>query len=286
MTRLTLLVLLTFLSLTSYGRSRSGGVIFFGDWGQGTRDQKVVAAGIGNYCRQDGCDFVLALGDNFYPSGVSSVTDPQWKTKFHDVYDFLGLRFYASLGNHDYYGGHPEAEVAYSRVSSRWMMPANYYEFTYGDAHYFAIDTEKFTSTQALWLKAKLDAAKETWKIVYGHHPIYSSGWHGNSGSLARDLLPILRNRADLYLAGHDHHKEAIQAEAGVNFFISGAAAENRGVKASKSTLFSSSTLGFSHLLVQGPTARVRFLDQTGKVEWETTLKKASARRAAKPVFP
>ncbi len=285
MVRLSLALVLTFLSLTSFGGTRSPGIIWFGDWGQGTRDQKEVAAGIGSYCKTDGCAFAMTVGDNFYPSGVSSTSDSQWKTKFHDVYDFLGLRFYASLGNHDHYGN-PDAQVAYSRVDSRWMMPAAYYEFTFGDAHYFAIDTEKFTSAQAVWLKTKLDSSKSTWKIVYGHHPIYSSGKHGNTKSLIRDLLPILRNRADMYLAGHDHHKEAIRAESGVNFFISGAAAENRGVQKGKNTVYASSTLGFSHLLVQGANARIRFLDKTGKVEWETILNKTSARRAARPVFP
>jgi tartrate-resistant acid phosphatase type 5 len=31
-------------------------------------------------------EFLLALGDNFYESGVKSVDDKQWKTTFEDVY--------------------------------------------------------------------------------------------------------------------------------------------------------------------------------------------------------
>jgi hypothetical protein len=56
------------------------------------------------FCGSTPCDFVLLLGDNFYPSGVKSVTDSQWKTAFVTPYEALGLTFYPTLGNHDYEG--------------------------------------------------------------------------------------------------------------------------------------------------------------------------------------
>jgi hypothetical protein len=31
--------------------------------------------------------FVLLLGDNFFPDGVNSVSDPVWQSQFFDVYD-------------------------------------------------------------------------------------------------------------------------------------------------------------------------------------------------------
>ena len=44
------------------------------------------------------------LGDNIYDSGVTSVTDPQWQTKFEIPYMGVNLPFYVVLGNHDYGG--------------------------------------------------------------------------------------------------------------------------------------------------------------------------------------
>jgi tartrate-resistant acid phosphatase type 5 len=274
--RFQLVVLLaSLISFSSFARSSGTGFVFFGDWGQGTRGQKAVAQGIGDYCRIDACAFVLALGDNFYPSGVDSVRDSKWKDYFHDVYDFLNLRFYAALGNHDYLGS-PRAQIDYTKVSQRWMMPTQYYEYAYGDVHFFVIDTNDFDSRQQAWLAQGLSHSRALWKIVYGHHPIYSTGVHGNTKSLVRDLLPVLKGKADFYLSGHDHHKEALKAEDGVNFLVSGAAAEIRSVKGGPRTEFRAETLGFGHLLVKGNQARVRFVDQTGRVEWEKVYSKGS----------
>ena len=52
-------------------------------------------------CEASGCDLVLLLGDNFYPSGVLSVDDLQFKTKFEEVYGNIKIPFFVVLGNHD-----------------------------------------------------------------------------------------------------------------------------------------------------------------------------------------
>ncbi len=68
-----------------------------------------------------------------------------------------------------------------------------------------------------------LERSHATWKIVYGHHPIRSHGRYGDSEELALKLLPILRGRADLYLAGHEHDLQILEPEDGLHFVISGA---------------------------------------------------------------
>src|SRR5687768_12237442 len=78
----------------------STGFLFVGDTGTGGEGQKAVAKAMKSYCRTEKCEFVLLLGDNFYPVGVKSVDDPQWKTKFEDPYGELRLDFFVSLGNH------------------------------------------------------------------------------------------------------------------------------------------------------------------------------------------
>lgn len=59
-------------------------------------------------------DFIVALGDNFYPAGITGVLDPLWKTCWEDMFlthGTLRVPWHAVLGNHDYMGS-PEAEVS------------------------------------------------------------------------------------------------------------------------------------------------------------------------------
>ncbi len=60
------------------------------------------------------------------------------------------------------------------------------------------------------WLEKSLAESPARWKIVMGHHPIWSSA--GSKFQQARALreliLPALCRHADLYLAGHEHTLE------------------------------------------------------------------------------
>ena len=74
---------------------------FFGDWGHGNAtstlstlgfagEQEVIAAQVNAYSDIIKPDFFVALGDNFYNIGTSSVTDPQWTTSYTNVYTAQG----------------------------------------------------------------------------------------------------------------------------------------------------------------------------------------------------
>jgi hypothetical protein len=60
------------------------------------------------------------------------------------------------------------------------------------------------------WLEQSLAQSPARWKIVIGHHPLWSSA--GSKFQQARALrgliLPALCRHADLYLAGHEHTLE------------------------------------------------------------------------------
>ena len=75
--------------------------------------------------------FIISVGDNFYEHGVASTDDPQWQKTFEDVYvaPSLQVPWYVALGNHDYLGN-CDAQIAYSRLSQRWNMPARYFTQT------------------------------------------------------------------------------------------------------------------------------------------------------------
>ena len=219
-------------------------IVAFGDFGEqtnrSTAPQNEVARAIAAYHADQPFDFGLTLGDNFYPAGLNSPTHPRWTSQWERLYSPLGIRIYAVLGNHDYKNARsPRAEMERSRHSATWCLPRPYFTFTAGSVQLFAVDTTPVEeprrdpggamAAQRQWLDRALDASRARWKIVYGHHPVYSNGEHGGrTGTLPRIksyLLPLLlKHKVDVYLSGHDHDLEALEPEGGVHFFVSGGA--------------------------------------------------------------
>ena len=63
--------------------------------------------------------------------------DPQFQTKFEDIYRDFSCPFYLCLGNHDYGNGHYiddrwKHQIEYSKHSRKWNMPARYYHKAFG----------------------------------------------------------------------------------------------------------------------------------------------------------
>ena len=56
------------------------------DWGEVNDDQAAVSKAMHEKVVELNASFIVSVGDNFYPAGVSSVTDPQWKATFEDRY--------------------------------------------------------------------------------------------------------------------------------------------------------------------------------------------------------
>lgn len=170
--------------------------IAVGDTGTGNADQLAVAHAMHEKLLATNSAFIVLLGDNFYDTGVASITDSQWETKFEDMYGDWGVPVYAVLGNHDYGGGAGavdpvgQFQVDYSSSDTSCTMPDKFYSWTNDNTLFLALDTN--------WLKmhARSDAEAQrqtaladeamavdvTWKIVFGHHPYLSNGPHGNAG--------------------------------------------------------------------------------------------------------
>lgn len=249
------------------------GFLAFGDGGFGTESQFQTAQAMVSVCEKNPCHFALLLGDNFYPDGVSSTSDIQWKTKFEEPYAGLKFPFFPTLGNHDYFGS-IEAQIDYSEKSSKWKFPSRFYQFEFCGVDFFVIDAERFDEAQKKWLEKAISSSQANWKIVSGHRPIYSHGGHGNSKSLKRELLPILKDRVDFYFAGHDHHLEYISKGYQPDFIISGAVAESRGVESGDSTVFASESLGFAHVLIKNSKATVQYFDDKSRNLFKKTKTK------------
>ena len=237
-------------------------VLAFGDFGNGTVIQKEVAAAMLKFHGQTPFDFAITLGDNFYSVGMESPADPRWKTWYEDLYDPLTIKFYATLGNHDW--GHPDspaAELMYAHKSESWRMPAPYYTFTAGPVQFFALDTNEVSEAQLLWLSEELKKSRAQWKVVHGHHPIISAGAHDDDKTLIARLLPVLKGRADVYIAGHDHDLQHLRPEGGLHFFVAGGGGAGiRPMRPDPRSLFAKSSYGFAVIEADQEKLNIRFL--------------------------
>jgi len=266
-----------------------------GDTGKGNIGQQKVADVIKAKCEKDGCDFVLVLGDNIYGSGVDSVNDPQFQTKFEAPYKEISLPFYMVLGNHDYGGDGAGYEihksvyqVRYTEKSSKWILPAHYYTFKAGNVSFFALDTNaqmfNLANEQSKDVAKWIDDSQATWRIVFGHHPYKSNGPHGNAGSY--DAIPdklklgsgkgikefaesVWCGKVDLYLSGHDHSRQWLKSTCnGTSLAISGAGASTTSLTDRNPALFQSDNPGILYIVIEGKTLVAEFIDEHGNSEF------------------
>ena len=284
------------------------GFIAMGDWGRGGSDhQRDVAVQMGFAMRELDGGFVLAVGDNFYETGVTSVDDPQWRTSFEDVYTDAALQrpWFVALGNHDY-KSNPQAEIDYTARSSRWRMPSRYYRVG-PEAHgmagidLFVIDTSPLVhsyrekvderiainvagqdpAAQLAWLDKALAASTAPIKLVAGHHTLRSGGSsHGDTPELVEQLLPILQRHGVLaYINGHDHDMQHIRRD-GLDYICCGSGSQVRPVNAVEGTRFCLSRSGFALFTRTASGLGFAFRDYTGTEVYKAALENR-ARAAA-----
>jgi tartrate-resistant acid phosphatase type 5 len=253
-------------------------VLAFGDFGIANEAQEKVAAAALMFHRKAPFDFGLTVGDNFYGVGMESTSDPRWETRWEKLYKPLGIKFYATLGNHDWgLADSPAAEILYSSKSETWRMPAPYYTYTAGPVQFFALDTNEVSEAQMLWLTEQLAKSKARWKIVYGHFPVYVSNiWGPQYTEAMQKVLPILKNRADLYLCGHHHSMQHLKPDGGVHFVVSGGGGRTTYPVNPKDdrALFAQSINGFTVLEANERELVFKHVGTDGKELYSYTLRK------------
>ena len=264
--------------------------------GFASAEQKAVAAAMGKEADRIRASFVVTGGDNYHETGIPSENDPRWRTEFEEIYAAPSLQvpWYPTLGNHDYRGS-VEAELRYSRKSPRWKLFSRYYAqhvpFGSGDTLLIVhIDTPPFvreyhaddakyhvagqdTAAQLRWIDSVLAVSHARWKIVVGHHPVYSSApKHGDTDELIASLLPLLKKRmVDVYISGHDHTMQHLQRD-GMEFLLCGTGAKSRIVERREETIFASSAFGFLSVEAHRTACTFSFIDTSGAVLHRLTL--------------
>ena len=260
--------------------------------------------------KQQPIDAIVLTGDNFYPCGVSSVDDPQW-SKISEHFGPAEVPIFPVLGNHDYgdpgvdrqksalcatFATDPQAEIQESGPVKGWSFPSENYVVSTEWSDLLMIDTEPVamqfdrpflgsgtSRSVTSWLKEHLHGSTKPWRIVVGHHTIYSSGVHGRTNGFdqqhMRRLLPLLRKEhVDLYICGHDHDLELIgdlHHHKGPMFLVSGAGSgldemrerKPKALKTEPATLFPDPVApmyGFAILEIESSRLSITFYDEAG----------------------
>lgn len=270
--------------------------VLIGDWGRHGRDHQLnVAVQMGETAAGIKSRFVVSLGDNFYENGVTRLDDPYWRTSFEDIYtaDSLQTPWKVILGNHDY-RGNVQAQLDYSHLSSRWELPARYYSVTEtlpdgGMAEFFYLDTSPFireyigTTTdiagqditkQMAWLNDALGRSAARWKIVIGHHPIYTAltGRDHDQPDMIAHIDPILRaHNVPIYINGHDHSLQATTI-SGITYVTNGAGSETYHTGNAGRNGFVSGNHGFMTCSLSSEKLDFALINMSGRTLYRQTV--------------
>ena len=241
------------------------------DTGVGSRDQYAVAKAMFQTYKQKPFPFVLMAGDNIYPYGEISLA----KSYFEEPYAPLlsqDVKFYAALGNHDIIKTNNGLDQINYQL---FNMSDRYYSFKKGNTsegtvEFFAINTNDNATweEQLRWLDQQLADSTAPWKIVFGHHPLYSSGRHGSNAELEAKLAPVFaKHKVPLYLCGHDHGYERFVPIAGTTYIVNGGGgAPLYDFGKSSQTAFASSQFSFMTFDVYQDKIITKAIATDGKV--------------------
>jgi acid phosphatase len=229
-----------------------------GDTGTGGQGQYKVAKAMNQYYQKNPFPFVILAGDNIYNYGEIEKINQVFELPYQELLQ-KGVKFYACLGNHDVRTNQGNDQICYPKFN---MNCHRYYTFRQDSIQYFALDTNTIenSNTQLTWLDTELSRSNATWKIVFGHHPLYSSGAHGSSKNLISMLTPLFKKYGvQLYINGHDHNYERTRNLDGTTYLTCGGGAGLRPVGRSEWTEYSVSRLSFAgidvyvdHILIKG----------------------------------
>ena len=167
-------------------------------------------------------ELVVLVGDNLYGSERPQDFEKKFEIPYKPLLD-AGVKFYASLGNHD------AREQRYYKLFN--MDGKLYYTFSpKSDIRFFVLESTYPVPEQIEWAEQELKASGSKWKIVYFHHPLYSSGErHGSDLRLREVLEPLfVKYNVSVVLTGHDHFYERLKPQKRIAYFVVGSGGQLR----------------------------------------------------------
>jgi predicted MPP superfamily phosphohydrolase len=204
--------------------------VAIGDNGTGEQPQYDIADQMESWHRRFAFDMVIMLGDNLYGSQRPADFVQKFERPYKQLLN-LGVKFYASLGNHD--------KTSNDRYELFNMGGERYYTYARRNVRFFVLDSNQLDRLQLAWVENALKEAREAWKIAYFHHPLYSDGGrHGSEVELRVLLEPLfVKYGVSVVYSGHDHVYERVKPQKGISYFVSGAGGELRRGDLKRSTI-------------------------------------------------
>lgn len=171
---------------------------------------------------------VLALGDLQYDDG----TLYDFRNSYADSWGSLRSITRPVPGNHEYRTA--GAKGYYSYFSRQQPGAPGYYAYDVGSWRVYALNTNCGAiscSRQNRWLARDMNRNPRRCTLLEMHHPRYSSGRHGSNPFVKPLWRTALARKADVAVAGHDHHYERFRPmdaagapmRGGITSFVSGA---------------------------------------------------------------
>lgn len=220
---------------------------------------------------------VFTTGDNVYSNGTTS----EFANCYNPTWGALKSRTRPSAGNHDYNSSGARPYYAYfgSRAGAAGK---GYYAYNVGTWRIYVLNSNcgavscSATSTQVRWLKADLAANPRKCVLAYWHHPLVSSGKHGNSSSVKPFWDALYAAHAEVVLNGHDHHYERFApmtpsrtaSAAGIREFVVGTGGVGHyayGTIKPNSVVRNNTTYGVLKLTLHASSYDWKFVPQAGK---------------------
>jgi acid phosphatase type 7 len=168
---------------------------------------------------------VFTAGDNAYPRGTAE----EFQQCYEPTWGRFKARTFPTPGNHEYYS--PNAAPYYAYFGSKaGAADKGYYSYDLGEWHIISLNSNidaSAGSAQERWLKADLAAHPKACTLAYWHHPVFSSGVHGNDATMKEIWKTLYAAGVDVVVSAHDHHYERFAPQT-----PEGKADPQRGIRA------------------------------------------------------
>jgi hypothetical protein len=159
--------------------------------------------------RFPGATFFTA-GDNAYQTGAPR----QFQNCFNSTWGRYKDRIHPAPGNHDWATTGAQGYFGYFGAAAG-QPGQGWYSFDLNGWHIVVLDSEcrpvkgcQAGSPQETWLKADLAAHPALCSLAIWHHPLFSSGPHGNNTFTQAFWKDLYAAGAELVITGHDHDYE------------------------------------------------------------------------------
>lgn len=146
---------------------------------------------------------VFTAGDNVYNSGTAT----EFATCYDPTWGAFKARTRPAPGNHDYGTAGASGYYAYFGTAAG---PAGkgFYAYDLGQWRIYSLNSEIVSTEELNWLENDLDVNPRPCAMAYWHHPLFSSGQHGNDASVKPIWDLLYAAGAELVINGHDHDYE------------------------------------------------------------------------------